>query len=279
MARSIVSRGTEASRAFWYMVRSEALVSTSPPPSRAATSTWRINLAKTLARALSLAPLRCLVVAHFEWPDIKFLLPDWALLLYRNLKCVDKEPVNPLAVCQFRVERTAPDSFAANQHRVFAVAVVVKGENFKVLGPGFDLRRPDEHAGHFTDALHVDQRLETRDLPAVTVATYRQWQHVETPLVASTVEDFMGQQDQSGARAQDAQPVFDLLLQRRANVGRRQQIGDRGGLPTGYHQAVQVVELFDTAHGHDVRADAFEHGGVFAHIALKGEDANARHVY
>src|ERR1039458_8708944 len=70
MARSIVSRGTEASRAFWYMVRSEALVLTSPPPSRAATSTWRINLAKTLARALSLAPLRCLVVAHFEWPDI-----------------------------------------------------------------------------------------------------------------------------------------------------------------------------------------------------------------
>jgi hypothetical protein len=27
-------------------------------------------LAKTLARAESFAPLRCLVVAHLEWPDM-----------------------------------------------------------------------------------------------------------------------------------------------------------------------------------------------------------------
>src|SRR5579872_7102250 len=52
------------------MVRRLALAAGSPPPSRAATSTWRINLAKTFARALSLAPLRCLVVAHLEWPDM-----------------------------------------------------------------------------------------------------------------------------------------------------------------------------------------------------------------
>ena len=37
--------------------------------------------------------------------------------------------------------------------------------------------------------------------------------------------------------------------------------------------------MFDAAHRHDVRADALEHRGVFAHVALKGEDANARHVY
>src|ERR1700677_1363729 len=29
-----------------------------------------MSLAKTFALAESLAPLRCLVVAHFEWPDI-----------------------------------------------------------------------------------------------------------------------------------------------------------------------------------------------------------------
>src|SRR5579863_2848859 len=86
MARSIVSSGTDASRAFWYIVRNDALVSTSPPPSRAATSTWRISLAKTFARALSLAPLRCLVVAHFEWPDIAFLPPVWASSLYRRIR-------------------------------------------------------------------------------------------------------------------------------------------------------------------------------------------------
>src|SRR5580658_3533093 len=129
MARSIVSKGTEDSRAFWYIVRSDALVSRSPPPSRAATSTCRINLAKTLARALSLAPLRCLVVAHFEWPDINSSRPIGLNYCTGQSKRVDEEPVNPLVVRQFRMERTAPDPFAANQHRVFAVAVVVKGQD------------------------------------------------------------------------------------------------------------------------------------------------------
>ena len=66
MARSIVSIGTEASRAFWYVVRSDALAVMSLPPSRAATSTRRINFANSFARAASCAPLRYLVVAHLE---------------------------------------------------------------------------------------------------------------------------------------------------------------------------------------------------------------------
>ena len=70
MARSMVSSGIELSRAFWYMVRSVGLASRSPPPSRAATSTWRISLAKTLARFASVAAFLCLIVAHLEWPDI-----------------------------------------------------------------------------------------------------------------------------------------------------------------------------------------------------------------
>jgi hypothetical protein len=70
IAFSMVSSGTEALRAFWYAVLSVALASMSPPPSRAATSTRRMHLAKILARALSWAPLRYLVVAHFECPDI-----------------------------------------------------------------------------------------------------------------------------------------------------------------------------------------------------------------
>ncbi len=70
MARSMVSMGTEASRALAYMVRRLALAVMSLPPSRAATSTWRMILANTLARAESWAPLRYLVVAHLECPDI-----------------------------------------------------------------------------------------------------------------------------------------------------------------------------------------------------------------
>ncbi len=74
MARSMVSMGTEASRALVYMVRRLALAVMSLPPSRAATSTWRMILANTLARAVSLAPFWCLVVAHFECPDIDYRL-------------------------------------------------------------------------------------------------------------------------------------------------------------------------------------------------------------
>jgi hypothetical protein len=66
MARSIVSTGTEASRAFCTMVRRVALEFMSPPPSRAETSTWRSSLAKSFPRAASAAPFLCLIVAHFE---------------------------------------------------------------------------------------------------------------------------------------------------------------------------------------------------------------------
>ena len=71
MARSMVSMGTEASRALVYMVRRLALAVMSLPPSRAATSIWRMSLANTLARAASLAPFWCLVVAHLECPDMR----------------------------------------------------------------------------------------------------------------------------------------------------------------------------------------------------------------
>src|SRR5579859_4084329 len=70
MARSIVSRGTDASRAFWNMVRSVGLASGSPPPSRAATSIWRISFANSFPRALSAAPFLCLIECHLEWPLI-----------------------------------------------------------------------------------------------------------------------------------------------------------------------------------------------------------------
>ena len=71
----MVSAGTDASRAFWYIVRRLAFAARSPPPSRAATSTWRMSLANSLPRALSFAPFWCFVVAHFEWPDTGHSLP------------------------------------------------------------------------------------------------------------------------------------------------------------------------------------------------------------
>ena len=77
MARSIVSIGTDDARALSNIVLNVGFVSMSAPPSRAATSTWRMSFAKSLARALSTAALRCLVVAHFECPDISLTVPSF----------------------------------------------------------------------------------------------------------------------------------------------------------------------------------------------------------
>ena len=65
------------------MVRSEALVSMSVPPARAATSICRASFAKSFPRALSAAPFLCLIVAHLECPDMvtPFL---WLKLLKRK---------------------------------------------------------------------------------------------------------------------------------------------------------------------------------------------------
>src|SRR5579872_1777734 len=97
MARSMVSIGTAAARAFWNMVRSVGLESGSPPPSRAATSTCRISLAKSFPRALSAAPFLCLIVAHL-------LCPDMALLLLARRRGADELLVQPEVARQLRVE-------------------------------------------------------------------------------------------------------------------------------------------------------------------------------
>ena len=59
-----------AALAFCTAVRSVGFDSGSPPPARAATSSWRASLANSLPRALSAAPFLCLIVAHLEWPDM-----------------------------------------------------------------------------------------------------------------------------------------------------------------------------------------------------------------
>src|ERR1700709_2274262 len=47
--------------------------STSPPPALAATVISLIRRVKILPRLASSAPFLCLIVAHFEWPDMRNL--------------------------------------------------------------------------------------------------------------------------------------------------------------------------------------------------------------
>src|ERR1039457_2847774 len=67
-ARSMLSFGTELFFAFWIASNNVGLPAWSPPPVRAATSTFLISLANSLPRLASSTAFLCLVVAHLEWP-------------------------------------------------------------------------------------------------------------------------------------------------------------------------------------------------------------------
>jgi hypothetical protein len=68
MARSMLSFGMEASRAFWTASASEGLPSGSPPPSRAATVIARESFVNRAPRLASTAFFLCLIEAHLECP-------------------------------------------------------------------------------------------------------------------------------------------------------------------------------------------------------------------
>src|SRR6266481_1829700 len=67
-ARSMLSFGTELFLALVIASYSVGLPAGSPPPVRAATSTFLISLANSLPRLASTTAFLCLVVAHLEWP-------------------------------------------------------------------------------------------------------------------------------------------------------------------------------------------------------------------
>ena len=66
IARSMLSFGIDASRAFWTARASAGLPSTSPPPSFAATVIARASFVKSLPRRASTIAFLCLIPAHFE---------------------------------------------------------------------------------------------------------------------------------------------------------------------------------------------------------------------
>src|SRR6478736_9473786 len=93
-ARSMLSLGTEVFFAFWMASYNVGLPAGSPPPTRAATSTFLISLAKFLPRLASMTAFLCFVVAHLEWPLMQVylfralrLLPDestWRFVHHRT---------------------------------------------------------------------------------------------------------------------------------------------------------------------------------------------------
>src|ERR1700760_1615641 len=70
MAREMLSLGMFSALAAAMAERRRGLPSGSPPPAFAATMISLISRVKILPRLASSAPFLCLMVAHFEWPDM-----------------------------------------------------------------------------------------------------------------------------------------------------------------------------------------------------------------
>src|SRR5919107_82974 len=110
-ARSMLSLGTDDFLAFWMASYSVGLPPGSPPPMRAATSMFLMSLANILPRRASMTAFLCLVVAHFEWPDMT--LPSDLRRVRRHE--VDEDPMDAgvathLGMERRRHQRTLPDS-------------------------------------------------------------------------------------------------------------------------------------------------------------------------
>src|SRR3954465_13408782 len=82
MARLMLSEGMFSALAAATAVRKRGFFSTSPPD-LAAMAISLMRRVKILPRLASRAPFFCLIVAHFEWPDLE--IPRvYELLLRRN---------------------------------------------------------------------------------------------------------------------------------------------------------------------------------------------------
>src|SRR5579864_9572832 len=74
MARLMLSAGMFSALAATIAPRRRGLESGSPPPFLAAMLISRMRRVKILPRLASRAPFLCLIVAHFEWPDMMNLV-------------------------------------------------------------------------------------------------------------------------------------------------------------------------------------------------------------
>src|ERR1700731_5468479 len=85
MARLMLAAGMFSALAAAMAPRRRGLPSGSPPPVLAAMVISLMRRVKILPRLASRAPFLCLIVAHFEWPDMDSLCADLRCAARRNL--------------------------------------------------------------------------------------------------------------------------------------------------------------------------------------------------
>ena len=241
-------------------------MSRSPPPSRAATSTWRISLAKSLPRALSAAPFLCLIVAHLEWPDI-----DCCDLLRGTAAWSRASSV------QLGMERRDDDTCPGGRSTGTAV---VLGEHLDAGADALDERRPDEHGVEraVVEAGDVEVGLERVDLAAVARCAARRcrWRRSSAGRAGRRAR-----RRRAGSSRRTCRTPACRRPRRSASGSNRpddvEQHRHRGRLAAGHHQRVDRVELGGRAHLDGVDAERRAARSAWARErALQGEHADAR---
>src|SRR6266536_2344636 len=107
IARSMLSFGIEAARAFSIAFWSARLAAGSGPPSFAATISARVSLVNSCPRFASAAPFLCLILDHLLCPDIRLLSNE-----------LQEALVDTRVVGQLRVERGDEDPALTEEHRL-----------------------------------------------------------------------------------------------------------------------------------------------------------------
>src|SRR3954453_8558422 len=192
-ARSMLSLGTELFFAFWMASYSVGLPPGSPPPVRAATSMFLINLANILPRLASTTAFLCFVVAHLEWPDIA--LPP-GTSGENAADQLDEEPVHADIPGDLGVERRREQ--VALPHRddpTRGRSGLDLGEDVHRRRDLLDPRRPDEHRPHelAVDALEGQVLLEALDLAPEGVPAHGHVDAAEGLLPGDGVHDAVGE--------------------------------------------------------------------------------------
>src|SRR6266571_3597518 len=273
----MLSLGTEFFLAFWIASYRVGLPAGSPPPVRAATSTFLIRRAKSLPRLASMAAFLCLVVAHFEWPDIAPPLLSLCLAHQLHEAAMHAQVTGELRVEGGREQIALPN----RDNPTFRNGSLRCAHRYPAehLDGGTDPLHPggpDEHGVERPPGYPVEGQvgLERVDLPAERVAPYRHVDPAEGLLVGAAVEDLGGQHDHAGAGAVRGHPVGDPFADGVSEPEVDRQLADRGGLPAGYHQRVDVVQLARPAHRPRDRPAHLEPAQVLPNVALQGEHSN-----
>src|SRR5690606_16398315 len=129
--------------------KSVGLPDGSPPPVRAATSTFLMSLANSLPRLASSAAFLCLVVAHFEWPDV-YYLPSSSdgrsiLPVLARDELTREVGVEPMVPRHLGMEGRGQQVTLAHRHRVCRVVPLHAREHRDLGSPVLDPWGPDEH--------------------------------------------------------------------------------------------------------------------------------------